>query len=309
MFSWQTGMAIPSNNFHNPHFFELSAEMRAKALEINGGSGREGLMPYYTVVVEFDPRCEDFNSGRFFNMLERMYQRDADWGMLREAYRNVRHVVDVEINNCRTFIQRLEQERHFRWSRLARLMGSGVKLGFVMHFTTCKLFNRSYAPRLYKLKEYPVMDDRAYANALLTADNKRRGLAERIQIYETYAETAEMLFRTALMAPLEERDACKQRILNYRAELKNLIAATTKAEKVKALRAARQAAVGPRKRKAGDTSSGGGGSRKPRAKPAKRGKRKAEVTESEEEEEEVESSSEEEAEVELDDESEPDSDA
>ena len=279
-FDWQSGRPIDTSttHFHNPHFMALSEDMRAKAVEMNGGNAgpQQPQLP-------FDPFCEPWQSQRIFNEFDAAFIRGSgDGHMLREAFRSVNHARLVDVPKFEAKIEGLEQESHFRMLRIARLLGrAGVgKFGSVLWFNTFKLYSRPTAAPVFKLKPVPLLSDEAYAKALLTADTRRQGLVERIAILTTYADVMETLIRTALAVPAEERDQAAQRILEYSRELGVLLASTTKTQRLSNLRAARTEATGTAKRKrspngsgTADTSAKGKG--KAKAKPAKRGKQES----------------------------------
>ena len=321
-FDWNTGKAV-EGPVHNPHFFALSEEMRRVALAGRGGNGGHAQ-------GAFDALCTDFNSDQFFTELQRMYGLSV-----RNAYQNVRHVRYSELTQCRTAHRvAADQERSFRLRRIARLLGPDVVFGNIMDFKTCSLYNRNYASSVFVVRPSPCMSDAEYAQALLTNDGKRRREAEKIEIYQTYLETAETIFRTALMrgradfaSDVEYNEHLQmnvKRIVEYRKEVEQLIKNTTKAAKLAALRNARDAAVGKRKRGSEtDEKTEGKGKAKSKAKgkgtakakdegePAfKRPKRPGRVSDTESEFEESDSDSEDEVEdAESEDESEDESDS
>jgi hypothetical protein len=146
IFSWTTGEE-ERGTVHNPHYFQLSADARAKVVEDRAARGLAApaanapAVPMVCPdgqVLEFDPMCIGFDDPRIFAALTESYARvfpfnDAGrlytWNEMVDEYQRTSHVGAWEIRNVDDSLRAMSSEQAMRMQRLARMGGSiaGIK--------------------------------------------------------------------------------------------------------------------------------------------------------------------------------------
>lgn len=240
VFDWRTGKE-EAGVVHNPYFFNLSADARARVAADRTARGLEAppldapRMVCPGGEVEFDPLCIPFEDPRILAALDRGYRAAAGplgglWPMACEVYsgrptahkvasfamflEEFRHIRHVENDTLRAARAKLADygESALRMQRLARLAGGVPSIKRIPYGHPSGAVSMTYMLGV----AYEPMSDAKYAAQLMRVDTERSKQLERIEILTTYIDTQKDLFRAALMVPPSERAEAVRRIFSFR---------------------------------------------------------------------------------------------
>jgi hypothetical protein len=243
VFDWDTGKEA-IGNIHNPHFYELGNEARAKVLLDRASRGMGGAAfvgnaaaaaaraAANCVVEELDPLCVPFDDPRILAAITKavaeMYAADAtplkvSSGMSyptntlvegRESlYRFLMHTENVEVPSTRDALRYADPERTARMQRLARMVGSSFS--FTPFQRILSGSPDGMASKAIVLPATRPMSDAQFATHLMRCDTIRAKLAEKLEILTTYVETTKDLFRAFLLVPPSERRQVAKEIFEF----------------------------------------------------------------------------------------------
>lgn len=281
IFDWRTGKE-EAGVVHNPYFFHLSAEARARVAADRTARGLEApsldapRMVCPGGEVEFDPLCIPFEDPRILAALDRGYRpvagllgglwplacevfsgrpngfphKVASYAMFLEEFRNIRHVENDVLRSARMKLTEYG-ESALRMQRLARLAGGVPAIKRIPYGHPSGAVSLTYMVGV----EYEPMSDAKYAAQLMRVDTERSKQLERIEILTTYLDTQKDLFRAALVVPPSERAEAARRIFSFRIQTERQLVVAQRRVKPGAAGLAAIAAKRKRARKEEEMSS------------------------------------------------------
>lgn len=226
IFNWSSGREV-AGVVHNPHFFELGDEARARVAADRAARGLQAppaAAPERAhrcdADLEFDPMCVAFDDPRILIALGAAYKntlstagRPSEFSFLVSTYRNVLHLEHDDIPNLERSLATDFGEKSVRLLRLARLMGKPLQE--IRRVTSAHPdggASTSHAPYTHAAP----LSDAKFAAQLMRIDTERSKVLERVEIKRTYVEAQKDQFRAALLVPPSERLEASKRIVDFR---------------------------------------------------------------------------------------------
>jgi hypothetical protein len=226
VFNWSTG-AEERGVIHNPHFFQLGEDVRARIIAERAERGlrasREqrflaGVNPDHDLMcneaAEFDPLCIDFGAATFLSAVSKLSTEPASKADYEEMYRQIIHFENHELPRARTAavddrlgekgmrIQRLARIRNKQLSTVKRIIGGHpdglTHLAYVIVDTK------------------PVLSAEAYSAHLMRLDTERTNALVTVETIQTFVDSAKDMFRMLLAClPSDREGAFKSMVDMY----------------------------------------------------------------------------------------------
>lgn len=239
VFNWNT-LQEEKGVIHNPHFYQLSTEMRQRIVDERASrgiaAGREdrflaGVGPRggggCDAAAEHDPLCVEFTSPVFLRLIERAIKDDLV--LLRtvmEVHRHAVHCSQVELPGIETLLGSATRfgEQRTRPMRLAYLNGGNYVKELV------KLPTKSH-PLKFRSNLYVVVDSRKpvtqdlFNRQLMRIDTERTKMANKAELVRTFAATCEDALRLALASTPGEAKELFRSAIEMKATLGRELAA------------------------------------------------------------------------------------
>ena len=232
IFDYNTGLEM-AGIVHNPHFYELSEQVRA---QINEERAARGLSTHTGNPLQRRTRCDDgeeidilcvnFHSDTFVQMLANVFRQEQTYnGKLlcggAELHRRVVHLENVDLVEInRALMSEKLGEKGSRNIRIAMMRGAYLPIitrirgGHPEGHT-------GHAWFLNRARDPPTRS--AYTSTLMSMDTGRSKLVKRQELVQTAVEAAKDTLRLALLATPDERVAIFGSAFNiiHNARLKN----------------------------------------------------------------------------------------
>ncbi len=212
VFNWNT-LAEELGVIHNPHFYQLSTEIRQRIVDERASrgltAGREarflaGVGPRggrgCDANAEHDPLCVDFTSPVFLRLMERALKDDA--ALLRQAmdvHRHAVHCAQVELPGIENMLGNATRfgEQRTRQMRLAYLNGGKYVKGLA------ELSAKTH-PLRFRSSAFVVVDGEKpltlelFKRQLMRIDTERTKLVKKAELLRTFTAASEDALRLAL---------------------------------------------------------------------------------------------------------------
>ena len=213
VFNWNT-LTEETGVIHNPHFYQLSTEMRQRIVDERASrgitAGREarflaGVGPRgggggCDANAEHDPLCVDFTSPVFLRLMERALKDDA--ALLRNAmdvHRHAVHCAQVELPGIENMLGNANRfgEQRTRHMRLAYLNGGKYVKGLGE-------MSAKTHPLRFRSSTFVVVDGEKpltlelFKRQLMRIDTERTKLVKKAELLRTFTAASEDALRLAL---------------------------------------------------------------------------------------------------------------
>jgi hypothetical protein len=224
VFNWSTG-AEERGVIHNPHFFQLGEDVRARIIAERAERGlranREqrflaGVNPDHDLMcneaAEFDPLCIDFGAATFLNAVSKLSTEPASKADYEEMYRIILHFEHAELTaaNDEAVDDRFG-EKGMRIQRLAQLRGKHIpKIKYEQESN-----GHGYVKFTYIiLDSKPVLTKEAYSAQLMRIDTERTNALITLETVQTFVDSAKDMFRMLLACLPSDREGAFQSMVN-----------------------------------------------------------------------------------------------
>jgi hypothetical protein len=238
VFNWNT-LAEETGIIHNPHFYQLSTEMRQRIVDERASrgitAGREarflaGVGPRGGAAcdanAEHDPLCVEFTAPVFLRLIERALKEDL--ALLRstmEVHRHAVHCAQVELPGIENMLGNAHRfgEQRTRHMRLAYLNGGKYVKGL-------EEFSAAAHPLKFRSNSLVVVDgekpltQEMFKRHLMRIDTERTKLVKKAELFRTFTAACEDALRMALASTPGEQKALVRSAIEMKATLEREMA-------------------------------------------------------------------------------------
>ena len=232
VFNWNT-LKEETGVIHNPHFYQLSTEMRQRIVDERAArgiaAGREarflaGVGPRggCDANAEHDPLCVEFTAPVFLRLMERALKDDS--ALLRDAmdvHRHAVHCAQVELPGIENMLGNANRfgEQRTRHMRLAYLNGG-------KYVKELEELSSPAHPLKFRSNVLVVVDGEKpltlelFKRHLMRIDTERTKLVKKAELLRTFTAAAEDALRLALASTPGELKALVRSAVEMRATMK-----------------------------------------------------------------------------------------
>ena len=246
IFNWNT-MQEEKGVIHNPHFYQLSAELRQRIVDERAARGiaagrterfLQGVAPrapLCNVDAEHDPLCVDFDAPVFLRLLEGACASFTaeNRQQVMEAHRLVGHYAHNQIPTLERIIVGINAanendtapqftERTTRELRIAYLRG-GRPLPVATDMSVKEHPQKFCSARILIVDRANHVTAEHYKKQLMRMDTRRTNFMRKLETMRTYVAAAEDALRLFLASTPEERPALLTNILTMKSETESSV--------------------------------------------------------------------------------------